>query len=169
MAYDSLAVQPTPVLVLNYNGWNDTAACLDQLTHRLAPESVWLIDNGSDENRCAELAAERPGLNTLSLPRNLGWAGAYNKALKHVFANGAEFAFLLNNDAKPCEGFLDTLLTDIATDPRLAAVGCMILEGDGETVWFDGEYGEKPRPRTVGLELTPEVNGAAMLVRRTGL
>jgi hypothetical protein len=42
-----------PVLVLNFNGWDDTLAGLAEMSSYLS--NIWVIDNGSDLDRTADI------------------------------------------------------------------------------------------------------------------
>src|SRR5437660_10262187 len=96
----------TPVIVLTWNGWHDTFACLRSLQAHGEGCPVWLVDNASDEDRRGEAAALYPGLRTLRWDDNYGWAGGYNRVLRIALGEGYDAVYLLNNDALVTPGFL---------------------------------------------------------------
>lgn len=128
----------TPVMVLNFNGWADTIHCITELRRETFP--IWLIDNGSNEDRSAELAEMFPGIRVLPLPENLGWAGGYNRALEIALSEGLSAAYLLNNDAVPQPGSIAASIKALESDPDVAAVGSIVLDHDGQRVRFAGQY-----------------------------
>jgi GT2 family glycosyltransferase len=162
-----------PVMILNWNGWEDTFRCLRSIREVSDVSEVWLVDNGSDSDRRQEAASTFPGLRVIRWETNYGWAGGYNQALQLAAAEGQEYAYLLNNDCTVTPGFLSTALNAACSDASLAAVGSIISFADpcGD-VRFDGSYhepGEKKLIAFAGCKPVPEVNGAGMLVRLKAL
>ena len=165
-----------PVIVLNWNGWEDTFACLRSLSEAAEASDVWLVDNGSSIDRSEECRNICPGLRVLRWSENYGWAGGYNRALKPALDEGYEFAYLLNNDCSVSHGFLQACLEPMVSNRKLAAVGSVIVfdENGGRWIKFDGKYhslGETPLHQDLqpGVRKTSEVNGAGMLLRLAAL
>lgn len=156
-----------PIIVLNWNGWEDTFECLDALTKSIDRTSIWVVDNGSKENRSAELQETHPGIRIILLDNNYGWAGGYNRSLQIAVEEGNKFAFLLNNDAIVDRDFL--LECKKSYRPGVAAVGSTILFSD-HSVHFDGEYWRRSRkmPDTSGevadSRISSVINGSAFLM-----
>src|SRR5690349_7184644 len=122
-----------PVLILNWNGWEDTFACLESLQPLCAAGEVgdvWLIDNGSRTDRTAECRSLLSQLRVIRFDENFGWAGGYNRALRQFLEKGCLAAFLLNNDATVHPGFLTKLCQAMAADDQLAAIGSTIVYPD---------------------------------------
>ncbi len=127
-----------PVLILNFNRWDETFAGIETMQPYL--KDLWLVDNGSDEDRTVEAARRFPKLRTLRLPENGGWAHGYNQALEVVLSEGYEIAYLLNNDAIPEPGAVESAVATLRSSERCAAVGSVILQDAGKRITFDGEY-----------------------------
>jgi GT2 family glycosyltransferase len=166
-------VTGTPVIVLNWNGWEDTFACLRSLREHGNGCPAWLVDNASRDDRRAEAAAIYPGLRALRWDQNYGWAGGYNRALQIARREGYDYAYLLNNDCLLTPGALQAVIEVAEEEPDSAAVGSYIAyEATPEWLEFDGE----PRPqgdRAVADGLftrrTTRLSGAGMLVRMRAL
>jgi GT2 family glycosyltransferase len=163
------------VIILNWNGWSETQRCLDSVMISTA-SLVWVVDNGSEIDRSVELLANHPNLRLVRFSKNWGWAGGYNRALKIAAAEGAEFAYLLNNDTLVSKGFLSSALEPMTNNRHLAAVGSLILYAEdlGHWVKFDGNYYSFHQKRYDQTTYPPllsakEVNGAGMLVRLAAL
>ena len=160
-----------PVIVLNWNGWKDTFACLQSLRDSGETPEVWLVDNSSVEDKNAECRLILPELRVVKLGENFGWAGGYNRALKLAAAEGVEMAYLLNNDTTVRPGFLAAAEEAMSRDAGLAAVGSVIVfGGGGQLVKFDGEYHSPEQRRSLPQDANrvrpvKDVNGAGMLVR----
>lgn len=158
-----------PVMVLNWNGWEDTFRCLQSLLLCDDVHEVWLVDNGSEADRSDEACSQYPGLRVLRLSSNFGWAGAYNRALQVAIEDGYRFAYLLNNDTTVKPGFLATILDVAERFSDTAAVGSTVLYADpAESVMFDGTFHDRqvrfPTP-LAGVSSSNTLSGAGMLIR----
>ena len=161
-----------PVMILNWNGWEDSLACLESLRSCSDVSNVWLIDNGSAVDRTAEALEICRSLRVLRWEENYGFAGGYGRALRLAASEGCEYAYLLNNDCRARPGFLDGVLAPALEDERLAAVGsCMLYVESPEFAIFDGRYHAPGEKRFVPFEqkAAREVNGAGMLVRLSAM
>ncbi|MGE0132041.1 MAG: glycosyltransferase family 2 protein [Blastocatellales bacterium] len=163
----------TPVIILNWNGWDDTFACLRSLRDGGERGLVWLVDNASTIDRCDEARLLYPELRTLRWDQNYGYAGGYNRALKLAAKEGHEFAYLLNNDCVVTPGFLTPTVVAAETDSGLGVVGSRIAYADQPGfLEFDGEYhaaGDRPFYQDTGIKIVNHVIGAGMLVRLEAL
>lgn len=87
------------VVVLHYNGLEDTLACLGSLRAQACPGmSVLVIDNASRSDDRPRIAAEFPEVELLRLAKNRGWAGGNNVGLRLALERGYDRVCLLNND-----------------------------------------------------------------------
>jgi GT2 family glycosyltransferase len=162
-----------PVIILNWNGWEDTFDCLRSILACDKNVDTWLVDNGSAVDRSPEAQAVHPGLRILRWDDNYGWADGYNRALKVAVSEGYEFAYLLNNDCKVAPGFLSAVLEVMQRDTQLATVGSFIAyENPAGFLKFDGEY-HLPGVRRVdfphAIKEVHTANGAGMLVRLSAM
>ena len=98
------AAQPVPartllVVVLNYNGIDDTLACLASLrAQTCAGLATLVIDNGSRADDLGRIAAGFPEVEVIALGENRGWAGGNNVGLRLGLERGFMSICLLNND-----------------------------------------------------------------------
>ncbi len=133
------AASPPSVVavVLNWNGLDDTLRCVASLravAHR--PFAVIVVDNGSRESPRPALAARDPGVEVIENPRNLGYTGGNNVGIARAIARGADFVWILNNDATVEPDTLSRLLATADAHPRAAAVGGKVLLADrAATLW----------------------------------
>ena len=128
---------PIPVIVLNWNGVDDTIECVDAL---LACDGVdyrvVLVDNGSsgdDFNRLQKRYGSREGIEMRRNQENLGFARGVNAVLRELLAEGPdqrpEFVALLNNDAIP-ESDWFAKLVDVAVSTGAGAVASKMIRYD---------------------------------------
>lgn len=87
------------IVILNFNGIDDTLACLQSLQMQTCRGFATLvIDNGSRNDDLGSIAAQFPDVEVVALPDNLGWAGGNNVGLRMAIARGFAYVCLLNND-----------------------------------------------------------------------
>jgi GT2 family glycosyltransferase len=129
---------PTPttwVIVLNYNGRDDTLALLASLA--VVNAVVLMVDNGSSDGTVAAVQAAYPAVRVLDTGANLGYSGGNNVGIAHALAAGAEVIVVLNNDTLVEPGFLEPLVAVVAHDPVAAAPDIRYAD-DQETSWYRG-------------------------------
>jgi GT2 family glycosyltransferase len=126
------------IIVLTWNGWEDTRRCLESLAANAPEASVLVVDNGSTDGTPALVAKEYPEVELLENGANLGYAAGNNRGIEVALRDGADFVCVLNNDADVREGFLAPLLQAFADRPTLGAASPLIERRDGDGVWFDG-------------------------------
>jgi GT2 family glycosyltransferase len=130
------------VVVLNWNGESDTAACLDSL---LAQEGValeiLLVDNHSDDGSGERLHVRYPQLVYLQSGANLGYAAGNNQGLRWAMDLGADWVLVVNNDTVADVDCVRRLVTAAASDVRLGAVAPLITRFDDRSrIWFAGGH-----------------------------
>jgi hypothetical protein len=79
---------------------------------------IYIIDNGSSDGSVDFVNKKFPGVKTISLDRNYGFPGGYNKGLAQI---EAEYYLLLNNDVQVTQGWLKPLLYLMDSDKAVAA------------------------------------------------
>jgi hypothetical protein len=123
------AAPPVTVVIVNWNGAHLLPDCLDALAAQDLPDrqmAVWVVDNASSDGSRELLARDYPWVRVLANPRNDGFAGGNNVALRQV---GTPFVALLNNDARPAPDWLARLLApfEAAGGERLAAATAKVV------------------------------------------
>src|SRR6056297_4312040 len=128
---------PIPVIVLNWNGADDTIECIDALLANDGVDfRVVLVDNGSSGDDFERLRTRFGSLERIELrrnPENLGFARGVNAVLKEVMASPdarPEFFALLNNDAIPEPGWLAALVSAADSTGAGAVASKMIRHDD---------------------------------------
>lgn len=87
------------LIILNWNGLRDTLECLESVYAIDYPNfEVVVVDNGSQDDPCAEIKAKFPGTVLIENDENLGFAEGNNVGIRHALKHGADYIFLLNND-----------------------------------------------------------------------
>ena len=89
------------VIILNWNNSPDTIATVRAIRgwKQLIP-TIWVVDNGSQDNSVKRIQRECHGVRLLSSDHNLGFAAGNNLAVRQALTEGQTASFLLlNNDA----------------------------------------------------------------------
>lgn len=156
----------TGVVLLNWNGCDDTIAALESLYRAdPRPESVVVIDNGSSDDSLERLrvwAAERvqfrladavtprrsaksghdTWLTILAAGANHGFSGGNNIGLRYLAGDERLTHFLLlNNDAMVAPDYFERIAGALERVPDAGLVGCTIFcHPARDQVWFSGGY-----------------------------
>ena len=172
------------VIVLNWNGKDDTLACLESLSQVTYPNfETIVVDNGSTDGSAEAILAHFPQVTLIENGENLGFAGGNNVGLRHARQRGADYALLLNNDVKVAPDFLTHLVQVINADPSIGVVGPMIYYHDSpDTIWTAGGRIDWSRGQSfmIGIDERPGedeyitrevdfVSGCALLARISAL
>ena len=115
-----ISITDVAVIVLNWNGEQDSLRCISALQKQTAPRDIIAVDNASTDNFVANLEKNYPEIVVLKNSKNLGFAGGVNTGIRHAIDNGYEFVALINNDATPEPNWLSELLA--ATEPTVQGV-----------------------------------------------
>jgi GT2 family glycosyltransferase len=121
------------VIVLNWNGYNDTIECVESLLEQsLQDFTLFLIDNYSENNEFEKLKLRYNNDNRIILRKNndnLGFTLAHNKIFQELQEKKFNYAVLLNNDAVADPNWLYNLVTT-AKKEKADMVGCLMLKYD---------------------------------------
>ncbi len=100
------------VVVLNWNGWEDTVQCLRSLQAVTYPNmDVVVVDNGSGPADVAEIGRWTPRVTLIENHRNLGFSGGNNVAIRRALGDPrTDYVLVLNNDVLVEPDFLDHMI-----------------------------------------------------------
>lgn len=138
MSTPSLALPRVAIIVLNWNGADETISCLNSLAALRYPNHTVLVaDNGSEDDSVVRIRARFPAVEILENGANLGYAGGNNRAIAHVMTNAPDFVLLLNNDVEVAPDFLDQLIAAADALPNAGFVGPMTLSHGQYSDWIE--------------------------------
>ena len=119
-------------VVLNWNGLEVTARCLDSLRRQThSPREILVIDNGSTDGSVKRLPEILEPHELLALEQNVGYAGGMNVGISHALAGNYDYVWLLNNDAFPEPTCLEQLVAFLGSHPRAGVVTPLLVDGAG--------------------------------------
>lgn len=168
------------VVILDYNGLNDSLRCLASLREQdYGNLAVYVIDNASRENNAATIANTFGDAIVTRNSVNLGFGGGANQGMKDAIADGAEFVLFLNNDTICPEDLVSKLVRAMISDSAIGICGPKVLSyGSGRiqnlgytyNPWFGIPAaigaGRLPNWTPVAPTELAWLMGCALLVRR---
>ncbi len=120
----------TPVIVLNWNGIEDTVECLNAMFAQSHQDFlIYLVDNASDNRegeKLVESYSANPKVKVILNDENLGFTRGNNVLLRQIIEEDFEYVALLNNDAFPEPTWLENLLKS-AKHHNAQMVGCKMV------------------------------------------
>ena len=128
------------IILLNWNGYKDTLACLDSLAGIDYPNyQIVIIDNGSENESVAKIRAAHPDLQLEEAEENLGFVGGNNLGMQIAEELNADYILLLNNDTEVAPQFLSLMVEAAESDSQIGVVGPLIYYYEQpEMVWSAG-------------------------------
>jgi GT2 family glycosyltransferase len=172
-------------VVLNWNGRDDTLACLQSLTRvEQAPLEIVCVDNGSTDGSQRAVRERFPEVVLIEAGANLGYSGGNNLGIRHALARGAQWVMLVNNDASVASDVIGGFQRAAAARPRAGILaGKVYFSERPARIWFAGQrvnelLGYSGRPRGYGrrdgarysrLRETGRAVGALMAVSREAI
>lgn len=167
------------ILILNWNGWDYTCACLKSLDRSgFPPEDIIVVDNGSNDGSSQKIQKQFPRVQLMSHPVNAGFTGGNNLGMREALNQGYDYIMLLNNDTEVCPGFWKPLLTEMRSSPKTAAVQPLIYflrpkskvwNAGGKYVSWLGISQTIRNTKGNGVYRTDWITGCAILVRASVL
>lgn len=133
----------TAIIILNWNGADDTLACLDSLARAEGEFFVLVVDNGSADDSVARLQAyaDRSPLDLTILPQpvNWGFAKGNNIGIACAMERRPDSLMLLNNDTEVTPDFLSLLTAFHAAHPEWRVLTPKInFFGEKDRIWNCG-------------------------------
>lgn len=105
------------VVILNYNGKNFLEKFLPSVLNTSYPNTIiYIADNASTDGSRSWLASVYPNIKCITLSENLGFAGGYNLALKHV---DTDYYVLLNSDVEVTPHWIDPIIELMESNEKI--------------------------------------------------
>lgn len=118
------------ICIVSLNGGKVLPACLRALRLTLGPPfEVIVVNNGSSDDTALIVTRDFPEVRLINAPRNLGFAGGNNLALRH--ARG-DILILLNDDTEAAPDWLARIDPLWQSDPHIGIIGFKLLFPGGK-------------------------------------
>jgi GT2 family glycosyltransferase len=131
------------ILILNWDGKEDTAECIESLKHvNYSNFEIVVIDNHSSDNSVEYLEKRYPNLTIIKNETNFGFAEGNNIGIRWAMGAGADYVLLLNNDTVVDPHFLKELVDRMEQQSNVGFAGPKIYyqdyEGKSDVIYCAG-------------------------------
>lgn len=112
------------IVVVGHNDIDWLPSCLEALqrsTYR--HQQIVFVDNASGDGSAEMIGRRWPHVRVVCLTRNLGFAGGNNVGIQLLAADGCDFFFLVNPDARCPPDLVSKLVAFCLQRPRYGVVG----------------------------------------------
>ncbi|MDH7605873.1 MAG: glycosyltransferase family 2 protein [Melioribacter sp.] len=137
------------IIVLNWNGFNDTSECLESLKSiHYGNYEIILVDNNSQGNEYQILKEKYNGFVSWFIKNdyNIGFAGGNNSGIKIALKNNFDYILLLNNDTVVEPDFLNRLIEYAEKNKKIGILTPKIIyHSNRNLIWAAGGYISKIR------------------------
>jgi len=132
-------ISSVTVVIVNYQSGERLLRCLESLRFTGAKQNisvlVRVVDNNSSDDsldRARDEAARQPNISIDRADRNLGFAGAINRAVRD---SRADAYLVLNPDIRMNEAALDELIHALETHREIAAAAPVLIDAECKPQW----------------------------------
>ncbi|SFS38901.1 DUF1972 domain-containing protein [Paenibacillus sp. 453mf] len=142
--YNDSPEKKVGIILVNYNGYEDTLSCIDSLMEMsYLNKKIYLVDNCSPDHSGKKLQEYYSSYSTstievILLNYNSGFSGGNNPAIKMAMSEGCEFIWLLNNDTIVDKNALRNLSLTLDKNPNVGMVGSKIYFYESNKIWYAG-------------------------------
>lgn len=119
-------------VVVTYNGSKWLDKCIYSLVNSSVSVNVIVIDNGSNDGTPEKIRQNYPEVEIIEAHQNLGFGKANNIGLKKAYDAGADYVFLLNQDAWVELNAIEKLVEAAKRHPEYGILSPIHLNGSGE-------------------------------------
>lgn len=120
------------VIIVTYNGMRWYKRCFDSLRSSVIPVQTVVIDNYSTDNTIDFIKKNYPEVYLIKNRNNQGFGRANNLGIKYALEFGADYVFLLNQDAwiQPCT--IVMLVTNMRLNNQYGLLSPIHIAGSGD-------------------------------------
>lgn len=155
------------VIIVTYNGARWIDKLIPSLLASSYPLRVIAVDNQSIDNTVS-LLKQYPEVDLIQTGSNLGFGKANTIGMQKALELGADYLFLLNQDAWVFEGTVSSLVQNMEANPQIGLLSPLHFqanETDYDTSF--AIYLSRKNGEINGLPLVPFVNAAAWMLSRS--
>lgn len=128
------------VILLNWNGKDDTLDCLKSLQDLSYPNyDIIVIDNGSTDDSVSAIKQGFPDIALIETGANLGFAEGNNVGIRHALKQNSDYILLLNNDTIVAPDILTAFIIAAEDNPNGGLFTAkMYYHSKPDTLWYAG-------------------------------
>jgi GT2 family glycosyltransferase len=135
------------LVVLNWNGIEDTIECLASLHQSIVPVHAIVVDNGSAESDIEQIRTSGFAYTVIPTGANLGYAEGNNVGLRFALDQKFQVIAVLNNDTVVEPVSFGALLEHLLVDEHRALSPDIRYFDNPSRSWFEGGVLDKGWPR----------------------
>lgn len=113
------------LIIVTYNAMKWAERCFSSLRISSVSVNCIVIDNGSTDGTQNFIKANFPEVDFIQSPENLGFGKANNIGIETAYENGADFFYLMNQDAWIFEDSIKKLLNIFENYPQKEEIGIL--------------------------------------------
>lgn len=154
------------VIIVTYNGARWIDKNIQSLLASSYPVRIIAVDNQSTDNSVA-LLRQYPKVDVIETGSNLGFGKANTIGMKKALAEGADYLFLLNQDAWVFEDTIPSLVQHLEANSQIGLLSPLHFQAD-ETDYDTSfaTYFSRKNGDVNGLPLVRFVNAAAWMLSK---
>ena len=154
------------MVIVTYNGAKWIDKNITSLLESEYPVNTIVIDNCSTDDSVV-LLSKYPEVELIESEVNLGFGKANNIGIKKALDNGADYVFLLNQDAWVFPKTISSLVNSMEANADYGIISPVHFSGD-ETTWDESFiiYYNRKTASSDNLVTVPFVNAAAWMMSR---
>lgn len=138
------------IILLNYNGYNDTIDCMESLQSIVYPNYKILVVDNKSTNKSEEYIKGyikgKKNIHFIQTGKNLGFSGGNNVGMEWALKNGADYICLLNNDTTVEPDFLNILVDEMEKNEDIGiSAGKIMYYSNPNIIWSAGGYINKSK------------------------
>lgn len=123
-------------IVVTYNGLKWLDKCFGNLNSSSIPVKVIAIDNASTDGTLEYIRKHYPEVDLIENEKNLGFGQANNIGIRKAYNLGADYVFLLNQDAWVEKDTIEQLVKAAENNPGFGVLSPIHLNGNGNGLDF---------------------------------
>ena len=126
------------VIIVTYNAMKWAQMCFSSLRKSSVPVKTIVVDNGSTDGTQDYIKANFPEVDFIQSAENLGFGKANNLGIEKAYKEGADFFYLMNQDAWVFEDSIQKMLDVYNNYPYKEEIGIISpMHLDGSEQKFD--------------------------------
>lgn len=108
-----------------YNEQDNIVSTIEDL-RKCAPCLDYVVINDGSKDRTLDICKER-GYNFVSLPVNLGLAGAFQTGMRYAYEHDYDYAIQFDADGQHSAAYIEEMVK-VASAPKLISLSAVVLQ-----------------------------------------
>lgn len=123
-------------IIVTYNAQPWIEKCLNSLAQIDIDNTIIVVDNSSSDNTVEIIKESFPEVLLIVLAKNIGFGKANNLGIQEAVKQGADYVFLLNQDAYFYKGSVKKMLDLFNKETNIGLISPIHLSGDASNLDF---------------------------------